>query len=167
MPTLASRRNGIRLAILGDGPERGRIERAATDVGVTSTLDWLGSLPDAAKWDWLAHASLAVMPNIPVPDDIEGFGITAIEAAAAACPLVAADLDGLRDAIEHEKGGWLVPAGDAARWVTAVEMLLDDPERANALGRSARSWVERERTWDAVCDRYEAVLDAIARLPRR
>ena len=161
LPRLAERRAAIRLAVIGAGPERTAVESAAAAAGVADRIDWLGPLPDEAKWAWFRRATVCVMPNVAVPGDLEGFGIAALEAAAAACPLVASDLEGLRDAVEHGEGGLLVPAQDVDAWVATVGSLLDDPRSAQALGERARAWVRTHRDWEAVCDRYEALFDAL------
>ena len=89
-------------------------------------------------------------------------GIVALEAAAAGCALVAADLEGLRDAVVDGEGGALVPAEDAAAWTTALLELLADPARAAQLGARARIWATAERSWDLICDRYEEISDQLA-----
>jgi phosphatidylinositol alpha-1,6-mannosyltransferase len=81
--------------------------------------------------------------------------------------VVAADLEGLRDAIVDGESGRLVPTGDRAAWNDAITDLLEDPIRASVLGARARAWVRTERTWDTVCDRYEGVFDALAATQRR
>jgi phosphatidylinositol alpha-1,6-mannosyltransferase len=167
LPVLAARRPGCRLAIIGTGPEREAIEAAATRRGVADRLLWLGAIGDDGKWEWLGRASVCIVPNVAVPGDIEGYGITALEAAAAACPLVVADLEGLRDAIVDGEGGTVVPSGDAARWTETLATMLDAPDIARAAGERAQAWVRAARSWDTVCDRYEAVLDALAGSGRR
>ncbi|MDQ2963953.1 MAG: glycosyltransferase family 4 protein [Pseudomonadota bacterium] len=161
LPKLAARRPGIRLAIVGAGPERVAVERAAAEVGASHRLIWLGALPEVDKWTWYRRASLCIMPNVPVLHDIEGFGLAALEAAAAGCPLVAADLEGLRDAIEDGEAGVLVGAGDTDAWVSAVLRLLDSFEARRMLGERARAWVRAHRGWEAVCDRYEALFASL------
>ena len=86
----------------------------------------------------------------------------ALEAAAAGCALVAADLHGLRDAIVDGQGGLLIAAEDGNAWIETIVELLAHPDRAAALGTRARAWALSERAWDAVCDRYEETFDAIA-----
>jgi phosphatidylinositol alpha-1,6-mannosyltransferase len=161
LPRLAVRRPGIRLAIVGEGPERAAVECAAVSAGVAHRLVWLGMLPEADKWTWYHRASICIMPNVPVPHDIEGFGLTALEAAAAGCPLIAADLEGLRDAIEDGEGGLLISTRDTGAWVRTVLGLLDNPDARSTLGERARVWVRAHRGWDAVCDRYEALFASL------
>ena len=160
MPRLVQRRPGVRLAIIGAGSERATIRATAVVVSVEDRIEWLGTLTDVERSQWFARAAVCILPNVHVPGDLEGYGIVALEAAAAGCPLVASDLEGLRDAIIDGKGGRLVPTEDAAAWTAAITELLDDPIRAEAAGARARAWVRAERDWEAVCDRYEAIFNS-------
>ena len=163
MPTLAKRHAGLRLVIIGGGPERQPIERAAASAGVTDRLVWLGRAGDDVKALWLERAGVCVMPNVVVPGDIEGFGIVALEAAAAGCPVIAADIEGLCDAVTNGESGTLVPSGDAASWVAAVETLLGDAAVNARAGARARSFVHAHCGWDPVIDAYDRVLTDVAR----
>ncbi len=162
LSTLTTHDPDVRLAIIGVGPERAGVEAAAARRGVGDRIIWLGAVSDVDKWHWLARASVCVMPNIVVPGDIEGYGITALEAAAAACPLVVADLEGLREAVVDGEGGRVVASANPTAWVAAMRAFLDQPEEARAVGERAREWVRKYRSWEAVCDRYEQAFEAIA-----
>jgi phosphatidylinositol alpha-1,6-mannosyltransferase len=161
LPELATTYPRLRLAVLGDGPERKRVAEAATEARVLDRLIWLGPLTDAQKWQWYARASLCIMPNIHVDGDMEGFGIVALEAMAAGCPLVAADLEGLRDAVEDRKGCRLLRSADAPAWRETLRHLLDHRDTRDHLGADARRWVRATRQWNSVIDRYEAVFVAL------
>lgn len=95
---------------------------------------------------------LARSEVVLVPSRTEPFGNTAVEALLAARPLVASDVQGLAEIVEHERTGLLVPPDDAAALAGAVARYLDDPEwarRVAAVGRSEalrRFGVDRYRT---------------------
>lgn len=163
LPRIAQRRSSVRLAVIGAGPERATIQRAAVAAGVADRIQWCGAVPDAVRTEWLARAAVCIAPNVRVTGDIEGYGIVALEAAAAGCALVAADLEGLHDAIVDGQGGRLISSEDADAWIQAILELLNDPARAAALGDRARAWVRTDRDWEAVCDRYEALFDDLGR----
>lgn len=163
LPGVRQHRPAVRLVAIGDGPDRARAEAAAQEAGVADVVQFVGIVGDPEKNAWLARATVCVMPNIPVEGDLEGYGIAALEAAAAACPLLAADIEGLRDAIEPGRGGVLVPARDASAWIEALVEWLDHPAAAFAFGEAAREWVLRERGWESVCDAYERVFDTAQR----
>jgi phosphatidylinositol alpha-1,6-mannosyltransferase len=157
LPALAAERPSLRLVVLGEGPERAAVLAGAREAGVDRRIVWPAARDDAAKADWLARATLCVMPNLAVPGDIEGFGIVALEAAAAGCPVVAADLEGLREALAGGRAGTLVASGDATAWLDALRALLNDPVRRERAAEDARCHVLQRCRWDDVVDAYERV----------
>lgn len=163
LPRLAAMRPLLKLAILGDGPERAAIVAAAQEAGVSECLIWLGVTSEQAKVDELSRATICVMPNVAVAGDIEGFGIVALEAAAAGCPLLASRLEGVRDAVSDGESGVLVTAHDADAWVRALDHWLSDPPARADMGRRAREHVALRRGWDTIIDSYERLLLEVAR----
>jgi phosphatidylinositol alpha-1,6-mannosyltransferase len=160
---IARARPALKLAILGDGPERAAIGRAAEAAGVVDRLIWLGAADDRAKAAEFARATLCVMPNVAIAGDVEGFGIVALEAAAAACPLLASRVDGLSDAVADGESGRLIAPEDASAWVAAIEHWLADSHARAEAGRRAQAHVIAGRGWDAIIDRYERVLTQVIR----
>jgi phosphatidylinositol alpha-1,6-mannosyltransferase len=161
LPAIAERRPAVRLAVIGAGPERRTIGQTAAAAGIADRIEWLGAVSDVERAAWLQRSAVCVVPNIDLPGDVEGYGLVALEAAASGCALVAADLQGLRDAIVDGEGGLLVTAEDSGSWIKTIVDLLNRPDRAAALGARARAWALSERAWDTVCDRYEEAFDAI------
>lgn len=161
LPALASRHSDLKLVVLGDGPERAASTEMAMSHKVADRIIWLGKRSDAERTHWFAKAGVCVMPNIVVRGDMEGFGIVALEAAAAGCPVVAADLEGLRDAVADGESGVLVRSGDAAQWIAALAPFISDGATNVAIGNRARRYVEAHRSWDTVIDAYERVLQGI------
>jgi phosphatidylinositol alpha-1,6-mannosyltransferase len=167
LPALARRRPGLRLVVLGDGPDRPAIEAAATAAGMADRLVWLGAADDETKQHWLARAGACIMPNIAVPGDMEGFGIVALEAAAMGCPVVAADIEGLRDAVADGVSGSLVKSGDASAWLAAIDALLADALVNRRTGERAQAHVRTHCGWGPIVDAYDRVLSEVAREPSR
>ncbi len=150
------------LLILGDGPERAAIEQAASRAGVRDRVTFGGAVP-APDTVHLAYrvADLLVMPNIPVVGDAEGFGLVALEAASAGLPVVAADLEGIPDAVISDETGILVPAGDAGAWARAITALLCAPAVRDRIRWSAPILAREKFSWDRVA---ATVLNQFARL---
>lgn len=161
LPALASRYRDLKLVVIGDGPERAAIAEAAMSHNVADRIVWLGKRSDAEKTDWFAKAGVCVMPNIVVRGDMEGFGIVALEAAAAGCPVVAADLEGLRDAVKDGESGVLLRPGDASQWIAALTPYVAGRATHAEIGVRARRYVQEHRSWDTVIDAYERVLQGI------
>lgn len=147
--------------IIGDGPERMAIAQAASRAGVTRHVTLAGAVPEETLQLAYRTADVFVLPNIPTPSDAEGFGIVALEASAAGLPVLAADLEGLKDAVLDGQTGQLVPAGDAAAWVEAVTHLVEHPAASQRIAARAPPAVREHFSWD---HRAVEVLEAFARL---
>ncbi len=101
---------------------------------------------------------LAALDTFVFPSRHEGLGSTLLDAMQAGLPIVASDVDGIPEIIEHEVNGLLVPPGDAYALALAVQRLRDDPELARRLaavgrqrvaGYTAAAMAERYRRWYA------------------
>jgi phosphatidylinositol alpha-1,6-mannosyltransferase len=165
LPGLARTFPGARLCIVGEGPERRRIDAAAKQQGVTKHVVLAGAVDEDTKWSLLARCDAAVVPNVPVDGDVEGFGIVALEAAAAGKPVFVADLEGLRDAVTDGVNGWRLPPGNAAAWLDGLTSRLRDRELLRRQGEKARLHVTRNFDWESIGERYAAIIDGIS--PRR
>ena len=124
----------VHYLIAGDGPDREAIEAEVTRLGLGERVHLLGRVSDAERDRLMRGADVFVQPNIPVPGDMEGFGLVAIEAAMQGSLVVASSLEGLIDAVDDGVTGELLPAQDATAWSTHLEELLADPD-----GRRARA----------------------------
>jgi glycosyltransferase involved in cell wall biosynthesis len=153
--------------VVGGGPEEGRVRARATHPDVNGSVHVLGQVPEDDLTRIYAAADLFVMPNLPTPGDMEGFGLVALEAAAHALPVLAADLEGIRDAVLPERMGLLLPPGDAAAWVEGVLDLLDNPATLHDMARLARVTVREHFTWAHMADAYEALFREVLREQRQ
>jgi glycosyltransferase involved in cell wall biosynthesis len=100
---------------------------------------------------------------VAVPSRREGYGMVAREAMAHGRAVVAADVGGLRDAIEDGVDGVLVPARDVQALRAALERLLADPQLRARLGAAARAKAEREWSRAAMAEALVRVYDEIVR----
>jgi len=131
---LAPQHPALRLTIIGHGPERAALERLAAELGIADRVRWPGWLP--AHKDVLA--AMTAHSIYLTASEVEGFGITAIEAASVGLPYVAADIPAVRFATRGGAGGLLFPPGADRACAGALERLLNDPalrERKAAEGR--------------------------------
>lgn len=123
-PLLLQRYPTMRLVIAGDGPELPRIRSLVAAHKLHHSVDVLGIIPDRAKEKLFAEATMLVMPNIPVFGDMEGFGITALEAAYRGIPVVASDLEGLKDSVINGVTGFHFLPLDLQSACVAIEKVL-------------------------------------------
>lgn len=132
---------GVRLLIVGDGPQREELARRIPSAHFTGLL----SGPDLAA----AVASLDVLVH---PGPYETFCQSAQEAMASGVPVVAVGAGGLLDLVDNSRTGWLYAPGDLAALRAQVANLAGDERKRRAMGAAAHHAV-RARTWPAVCDR--------------
>ena len=128
---------GVDLAvwIAGEGPERAALERQAQRLGLAERVRFLGERRDVA--DLLAAADVVVMPSRR-----EGLGIAALEAMAAARPVIASAVGGLREAVVDGRTGILVPPDDPAALAEALARVVRDAALRARLGAAGPARIE-------------------------
>jgi phosphatidylinositol alpha-1,6-mannosyltransferase len=132
----------VHYVVAGQGPEEGLIRTTAETVGVSKRLHLLGRVDDDAREELMSGADIFLAPNIPVPGDMEGFGLVTVEAAMRGTPVVAARLEGIKDAVANRRTGILLPPSDTAAWVSELSQLLAAPAKLPALGESFQANAE-------------------------
>jgi glycosyltransferase involved in cell wall biosynthesis len=146
--------------LAGAGPEERNIRQAIAELRYERRVWLLGRVADRERSLLLHTAEIFVQPNIRVPDDVEGFGIAVLEAAVCGRAVVAADLEGLRDAVRHEENGLLVESGNPQAFGAVILRLLGDEAARGALGTRAREFTARAYHWSAVSRLYKDALEA-------
>jgi glycosyltransferase involved in cell wall biosynthesis len=136
--------------LAGAGPEEAAIRSAVKELALEDRVRLLGRVPDRERDVLLHTADLFVQPNIAVTGDVEGFGLAVLEAAICGRPVVAANLEGLKDAIRDGENGVLVESADAQAWLRAITRLLDSEDSRRALGARARAFTAAHYHWNVV-----------------
>ena len=145
-----------RLVMVGDGPLRPIIERRVKELGLEDKARFLGYRDDVP-------AIMSVSDVFVFPSINEGFGIVAIEAAAAGLPVVASRVPGLTEVVRHKETGVLCDLHDIAGMVEAVKTLIEDESMRSQMGAAGRQWVSEnfseEHMVQEYLDVYTDVLD--------
>lgn len=121
----------LRLALIGDGPERGRLERMAVEAGMADRVDFAGWNDDVA-------ASLASLSVFVLPSLNEGISNTVLEAMACGLPVVATAVGGTPELVSNGETGFLVDSGDVAGMAGRLAAYLDSPGLRQRHGTAAR-----------------------------
>ncbi len=137
-----------RLVLVGDGPERPRIEQRVREAGLRDEVVFAGEQPDALRW--LAVADLFLLPSAQ-----ESFGLSALEAMACAVPVIASRVGGLPEVVTEGVTGHLHAPEDTAGMADAALALLRDPVRREAMGRAAAADARTRFHQDTVVPLYE------------
>jgi glycosyltransferase involved in cell wall biosynthesis len=136
------RHPGARLLIAGTGDHRPELERLADSLALSGRVEFLGFIGEGEKLDLLRRAWALAFASPK-----EGWGITNLEAAACATPVVASDSPGLRESVREGETGFLVPHGDVAAMASRLEELAASPALVARLGAQARRFAE-SFTWE-------------------
>jgi glycosyltransferase involved in cell wall biosynthesis len=154
---LAERHPDLRLRIIGQGPEAGTLDALARELGISDRVDFMGYVPshdDVIKE--IASSSVFVSAS-----EIEGFGITVIEAAAVDVPFVITDMPVFRETTRNGIGGLLFRKGDATDLAEKIDRTLSDGDvrgRRDDVARLLESYA-----WDTLGDQTADVFaDVVA-----
>ena len=153
LPALAAVRRrapGVRLTILGDGPERAALERQRDALGLREAVDLRGFVDN--PYVWMRHADLFVLSS-----RYEGFANVLIEALSLGTPAVAFDAPGgMREVVREGENGWLAEAEDVDSLVAALRRGLDGHARLDMVAEAAE--VRRRFDIGHISQSYERVL---------
>jgi glycosyltransferase involved in cell wall biosynthesis len=141
-----------RLLLVGDGPARAQLEAQVRAEGLAERVHFTGARQPAEVPGLLASMDVAVAPYRPLPQFYFS-PLKVYEYMAAALPVVASAVGQLKQLIEPEVNGLLVPPGDVPALARALERLRKDPEKRALLGRAARHRVLAYHTWDGIARR--------------
>jgi glycosyltransferase involved in cell wall biosynthesis len=145
-------RDDVHLDIYGEGRERPHIEALIRQLNLSKRVTLHGSI--ARPQEAFAGMSLLVLPSAA-----EGFGLVLIEAMAAGVPVVATNVPGICDVVRNGETGLLVPPGSPPELAHAIDRVLGDEGLRRTFVSRARQDVERRFTWDAVLQKYRALLE--------
>jgi glycogen(starch) synthase len=151
-PALRERIPGARILLVGGGEDEAALRAAAVD-GVI----FAGQVPYNRVTDYYSLIDVFVCPRRRMRLTELVTPLKPLEAMAAGLPVLASDVGGLAELIEHGTTGLLFRADDAAAFVREAVNLASDPALCAKLGSRAREHVRAERTWDRVVSRYPAI----------
>lgn len=151
------------LHVVGDGPDRAKLEEQAARLGLGAGAAFHGFVPKEELQRRLSTCDAFVLPAVvDAKGDTEGLGVVLIEAMSYARPVIASAAGGIVDIVRDGRNGFLVPPGDAAALAGAVTRMMSDPSAARQLGLNGREDVEAGFSWDAIADRLAAIYRAVA-----
>lgn len=151
---LLERGHRLRGLVVGDGEERGALEALAGRLGIADRVVFAGRVSHAEVPAYYGLIDVFVVPRTADRVCRLVTPLKPFEAMAAARPVVASDLPPLREIVEDGATGLLVPAGDPEALAAVLQSLAADAARRVELGRAARAWVCRHRTWQRSGEQY-------------
>lgn len=132
----------VHLVVVGDGPERSRIEQRTAELGLADRITLTGQQPSARPWYGLAD--VAVLSSLS-----EGSPNALLEAMATGVPTVATRVGGIPEIVTNEESALLVEPGNVAQMETAIRRLLTDSELAAALKKRSHELIAERHAPEA------------------
>ncbi len=142
----------VHVHIVGEGEEKRKLRSLAKKLGVEEYVHFHGKITEKKKVAMYQQAWVSVNPSF-----MEGWGITSIESSACGTPVVASDVPGLCESVQHNKTGYLVPYGGVDAFAERITTILCDPEIRTSLGEHGIQWAQRF-DWKVVGKKYVALV---------
>jgi glycosyltransferase involved in cell wall biosynthesis len=152
---LKSTRDDTHLLIIGDGPQRWRLERYRELNQLTDRAHFLGERSDVPQ----------ILPHLDalwLASEYEGQSNAILEAMAAGVPVIATDIPGNRDLVVDGQTGYLVPVGDRFEFTRRTHWLLEDANLRQKLGAAGRARIQTEFTVEQMVARHAALYREVA-----
>jgi glycosyltransferase involved in cell wall biosynthesis len=141
------------LTVIGAGERAELIEQTARLHGVADRVHLRGTVTREELVRSYSNHDVFVLPAVlDAKGDTEGLGVVLLEALRFERPVIASDVGGIPDIVEHERTGLLVPPGDSASLASAIESLARDPERARQMAIRGRQVARDRFGWDRVLE---------------
>lgn len=155
MPKIIKSFPACSLKIVGDGPEKHKLQGLSKAPNGSNNINFLGSISHNKIPELLSASDIFVGPSIVAKNqDTEGFGIVFIEAMASGLPIITTAVGGITDIIKDNKNGLIVKVKNEQAIANAVIKLLGDELLRGRLGQAGRKTVEEKFTWESITNKY-------------
>lgn len=145
LPGLLDKGLDVHYIICGRGPMQGDLECLVSELGATERVHFAGFVPDHALAAYYQACDVfALLTSFSGTASIEGFGIVYVEAGYFGKPVLATNLGGVADAVQHEKNGLLIAPDDDEGIADALLQLCRDPQLRQRLGQAGRMLAQRQ-----------------------
>jgi len=131
LPTLVQKYPDLQVVIFGQGPLDKELQQHFSDSGLNSHVTFAGFRTDLPRW-------LGCLDLVVHPVDMEGLGVSLLQAAAAGVAIVGSNAGGVPEVVRHGDNGLIVEPGDTEHLERAIDELLSDPNRRKVMGENGK-----------------------------
>lgn len=153
-PKILRERKDSLYLIVGEGKLRNRIQKDIEKNALVGKAFLLGEVKGQTLKLLYNVSDLFIMPNIPVEGDMEGFGLVALEASSTTLPVIASKLEGIKDAVEDGKNGFLIEPYHVQGFIDVIVTLLKDDRRREKIGRDAQKYTLENYSCEKIAGKY-------------
>jgi glycosyltransferase involved in cell wall biosynthesis len=157
-PRVLAEMSNVKFIIAGKGWLVDRLRQRVWELGVQDKVNIAGFVSDADRNRLFKVADAAIFPSLYEP-----FGIVALEAMAAQCPVIVSEVGGLKEVVQHDVTGVTIYPNNVESLAWGVLHTLRDPKRARARAAKAYRMVKREYNWDRIAEQTIAIYERIVR----
>ena len=152
--------DNIILDIVGDGPERHKLEQLAKKLEIVHRVNFLGSRQYSELPRIYQEYSISVVPSITAPNgDKEGFGLVTVEAMGCGCAVIASDYEAVSDIITNNQTGIIVEQGSHEELGKAIKLLVDNAHLRDKISHNGREFVLKRFDWRQIGNNYSKLLN--------
>lgn len=160
LPGVLAQHPELQVLVFGRGPLEAELAAAIRAQGLEAKVRLMGFVDDLPQ-------VLGCLDLLVHPADMEGLGVSLLQAAAARLPIIASRAGGMPEAVRDGENGILIEPGDVAALAAAMKRLLDDPALRARMGEAGRALVLREFSTAVMCAGNLAVYQQVLVARRR
>lgn len=157
LPTILQKQPETRLLLVGGGPQEALIKQKTQELGLQQQVIFTGRVPHDQVQDYYNQVDIFVYPRLSMRLTDLVTPLKPLEAMAQGRLVIASDVGGHRELIEHQRNGYLFKANDADALAAKVLSLLDQPQQWEKLREAGRLYVEETRNWTKSVDNYKNI----------
>ena len=148
----------LKYLIIGNGDNYNNLKKLCVDLNVESSIMFIQRVDDYALPYYYNLCDVFIMPSLKIDHNVEGFGITFIEANACGKPVIGSKSGGISDAILDNETGLLITPGDSGELKDAILRLLSDKDLHSRLSQAGRLRAERFFDWSVLMEKLESII---------
>ncbi len=144
----------VKVYICGGGPKKDKLVEFVNNLGLNKIIEFKGIITDNKKIEYINMADIVVVPSIITKTgDTEGLPVVILESMAAAKPVIASNVGGIKDVVQDGENGFLVMQQKPSEIHDAILKIFQNPEKANEMSRKAFETIQNY-DWSVIAEEY-------------
>ena len=154
MPGIVKEEPSAKLLIIGEGPYKSELCKRMNENKVNGNVEFLGPLPSSEVSKYHNYADIFIFPSLSNKTGTEALGLALMEAMSSGCAVIGTNVGGIPSLIKNGYNGVLVKQKDSRELSKSAIALLKNKKKAEAMGRNAAAFIQKNYSWDKVSSRF-------------